>query len=185
MHTAVETISPALILLDAQGNVVFANDRAQEHLAENDSRLRVVTGRLVANGKQQITLEAFLQGVPSEETMIGISNQSEKPKLWLIRVPVSLKENTPPDARRPAIALMVIDSAAINAVDLKRFAKIYGLSPSEARIAQCYSNGNSHKEIALELDLAPATVRNYLQRIYCKLNIGGKAELASLLARCQ
>lgn len=57
------------------------------------------------------------------------------------------------------------------------------LSPREAAIAHLYGEGRSYKEIARQLDLSPTTVRNYLARVYDKLEIGGKTELAKLLAR--
>lgn len=57
------------------------------------------------------------------------------------------------------------------------------LSSRERRVAALFGAGRSHKEVARELDLAPATVRNYLQRIYAKLNVNDKAQLATLMAR--
>jgi DNA-binding CsgD family transcriptional regulator len=59
------------------------------------------------------------------------------------------------------------------------------LSPREREVARKYSSGASTKQIAAELGLAPATVRNFVQRIYQKLAVGDKAALASLLASGQ
>ena len=56
------------------------------------------------------------------------------------------------------------------------------LSPRELMVARSYATGQTHKQIARSLNLAPSTVRNFLQRIYLKLEINDKAELASLLA---
>ncbi len=57
------------------------------------------------------------------------------------------------------------------------------LSPREASIAKLYSQGLSHKEIAERLDISPVTVRNVIQRIYTKLGISDKAELATMISR--
>lgn len=59
------------------------------------------------------------------------------------------------------------------------------LSPRERRVAALYAVGYSHKAIARELQLSPATVRNHLQRIYAKLGVNDKAQLAVLVARQQ
>ncbi|NYE61731.1 DNA-binding CsgD family transcriptional regulator [Duganella sp. 1224] len=59
------------------------------------------------------------------------------------------------------------------------------LSPREREVARKYSGGASTKEIAAALGLSPATVRNFVQRIYQKLSVGDKATLASLLAASQ
>lgn len=56
------------------------------------------------------------------------------------------------------------------------------LSPRERQVAVHYGQGLSCKVIAARLGLAPATVRNLVQRIYLKLDVGDKAALASLLA---
>lgn len=59
------------------------------------------------------------------------------------------------------------------------------LSARERRVAALYGDGRSHKAIARELQLSPATVRNHLQHIYAKLGINGKAQLAALMARSE
>lgn len=57
------------------------------------------------------------------------------------------------------------------------------LSARERRVAALCASGGTHKAIARELHLSPATVRNHLQHIYAKLGINGKAQLATLMAR--
>lgn len=56
------------------------------------------------------------------------------------------------------------------------------LAPREREVARLFGSGHSYKEIARRLDLAPATVRNTVQRVYQKLAIGSKAQLANLLS---
>jgi len=55
------------------------------------------------------------------------------------------------------------------------------LSPRERTIALEFGLGKSHKAIARDLQLAPATVRNVLQKTYRKLSIDNKAALARLI----
>jgi DNA-binding CsgD family transcriptional regulator len=55
------------------------------------------------------------------------------------------------------------------------------LTRRELEIAGHYAAGRSYKEIAREVGLAQATVRNYLSNVYSKLAINDKAQLASLL----
>jgi DNA-binding CsgD family transcriptional regulator len=55
------------------------------------------------------------------------------------------------------------------------------LSQRKREVAMLFSNGSTHKEIAVALDLSPATVRNYLNSVYSTLGIGSKAELANTL----
>ncbi|MES2129758.1 MAG: LuxR C-terminal-related transcriptional regulator [Pseudomonadota bacterium] len=57
------------------------------------------------------------------------------------------------------------------------------LSNRELLAARLYCQGGSHKEVAQQMTLAPATVRNMVQRIYAKLGVRDKGELATLFAR--
>lgn len=53
------------------------------------------------------------------------------------------------------------------------------LTPREQSIAGLYGKGLSHKDIARRLDISPATVRNFIQRIFAKLGVCDKAELST------
>jgi len=55
------------------------------------------------------------------------------------------------------------------------------LTRRELEIAGHYATGRSAKEIARELGLAQATVRNYLSSVYSKLGVNNKAQLVLLL----
>lgn len=54
------------------------------------------------------------------------------------------------------------------------------LSPRELVVAREFGKGKSYKIIARDLQLAPATVRNMLQKTYRKLDIDNKAALVRL-----
>jgi DNA-binding CsgD family transcriptional regulator/PAS domain-containing protein len=180
MQSVVETISPALVLLDSQGNVVFTNGRAQALLTVND-RLRVVAGRLVVERRQKARLDALLKGSTKEETMLGILHSSGKPDIWLIRVPMPQGENAPPDARRPAIALLIHDSKAYNTIDLRGFARVHGLSPAEARMMNLLLQHTSLPPVAQELGVSIHTVRSQLRAILEKTGARRQAELVRIL----
>ncbi len=55
------------------------------------------------------------------------------------------------------------------------------LSPREQQIAERYAGGCSYQEIAVNLHIAPSTVRTHLATIYRKLEVSSKVELASRL----
>ncbi|MDO8465155.1 MAG: helix-turn-helix transcriptional regulator [Gallionella sp.] len=180
MQAAVETISPPLLLLDKQGTVVFSNDKAKEFLAMNDM-LRVEGGRLIVNSGQQARLDALLKDFRTKETLFGITRPSEKHNIWLIRIPVPPEENTPPDARRPAIALMIHDSASFEKIDLNGFAKVHNLTPAETRIMNLLLEHASLPPIAQELNVSLHTVRSQLRTVREKTGARRQAELVRML----
>jgi DNA-binding CsgD family transcriptional regulator/PAS domain-containing protein len=181
MQTAVETISPALMLLDAQGKVVFTNRRAQAFLTANDN-LKIMADTLVVEGRQQqARLDALLKISPAQETLLGIPHSSGKHNLWLIRVPMLPGGDAPPDARRPTIALMLHDSEATNTIDMKGFAKVHNLTPSESRVLSLLLEHVSLPPIALALGITMHTVRSQLRTIREKTGAKRQAELVRML----
>lgn len=74
---------------------------------------------------------------------------------------------------QPFHELLLLESRPRHALD--------GLTQRELEIADHYAAGRSHMEIAREVDLTQATVRNYLSNVYLKLGVNNKAQLALLL----
>lgn len=56
-----------------------------------------------------------------------------------------------------------------------------GLTDREREIAEAIASGRSYKSVARDLDISPSTVSNHLQRIYTKLAVSSRDELASLV----
>ena len=56
------------------------------------------------------------------------------------------------------------------------------LTASERRVASLAVEGRSNRDIAQELFVSPKTVENHLGRVYSKLGIGNRRELAGALA---
>ncbi|HST38631.1 MAG TPA: helix-turn-helix transcriptional regulator, partial [Conexibacter sp.] len=63
-----------------------------------------------------------------------------------------------------------------------RFSGAEDLTAAERRVAELAGNGRSNREIAQELFVTPKTVENHLGRIYMKLGIHSRRELAGALA---
>lgn len=59
--------------------------------------------------------------------------------------------------------------------------KLDSLTPREIEVVEGVTNGLSFKLIAKQLALSPSTVSNHLYRIYQKLNINSRTELAELM----
>ena len=67
-------------------------------------------------------------------------------------------------------------------ISARALAGIDRLSPRERSVARAFAMGQTHKQIAAELGIAPATVRNQLQSAYAKLSVNSKIELARTLS---
>jgi DNA-binding CsgD family transcriptional regulator len=60
---------------------------------------------------------------------------------------------------------------------------VSGITAAEARVAELVAAGRNNREVAGELFMSPKTVEAHLSRIYRKLGIRSRAELAHKLAR--
>lgn len=67
-------------------------------------------------------------------------------------------------------------------VQLRRVTLLDSLTVREIEVARRFGCGLSYQEIAAELHISPATVRNHLSNIYGKLKVSNKVELAKLFA---
>jgi DNA-binding CsgD family transcriptional regulator len=56
------------------------------------------------------------------------------------------------------------------------------LSPRELGVAERYSLGRTHKEIANEMGITPNTVRHYIRNVFGKTQVKNKAELSTMMA---
>jgi DNA-binding CsgD family transcriptional regulator len=65
-------------------------------------------------------------------------------------------------------------------VHLSIHPSLSGLSPREREVAGLFASGMTNKQVARALGTSPSTVRNQVVRIYEKLGISSKAELAAL-----
>jgi DNA-binding CsgD family transcriptional regulator len=64
---------------------------------------------------------------------------------------------------------------------LRPHSELDTLSARESQIARLYARGSSYKQLAENLCLAPATVRNHLQNIYAKLRVSDRDSLIAML----
>ena len=68
-------------------------------------------------------------------------------------------------------------------VEQRTRAKIPGLGAVESQVARLAADGYTVLNIATRLGISESTVRTHLQRVYVKLGVHGRAELATVLLR--
>lgn len=73
------------------------------------------------------------------------------------------------------------DDVGLRAVRVTALSPASRLSRREAEVAALLVQGLNHKQVARQLGVAPATVRNQTSRIYDKLGVGNRATLAAAL----
>jgi DNA-binding NarL/FixJ family response regulator len=90
---------------------------------------------------------------------------------------------TPASKRYPNLYIEQHQAGGLSRLDIRLPAPMDRLSNREREVARGFAKAHSYKEIALETNLSPATVRHYLRIIYEKLGINDKAELVRIVDR--
>lgn len=67
-------------------------------------------------------------------------------------------------------------------LNIRKISTLHRLTTREMEVARLYGNGQSYKEIGVLLNISPATVRNFLGRIYAKLSVNNKVDLIVTLS---
>lgn len=87
-------------------------------------------------------------------------------------------------AQRAAVRARAAAERCVGAVEVLADVPVpVQLTPRELQVARLAAHGASSPEIAAELQVSRRTVDNQLGRVYAKLGIAGRAELAAALSR--
>ncbi|QYM77709.1 response regulator transcription factor [Horticoccus luteus] len=83
----------------------------------------------------------------------------------------------------PAITARVLALARSGAPSSTAPSPLAALSAQEQRVLALIAKGRTNKEVAMELNLAEKTVKNYLSNLFEKLHVSRRAEAAALYAQ--
>jgi DNA-binding NarL/FixJ family response regulator len=126
---------------------------------------------------------------PNTRTLVLTSNPDwrVRPALIAGAAGVLLKDTTP-DAIRAAIHSIHLGDQVL-CREAARWVLDQNpsgtLTPRESAVLRMAAQGASNAEIAEELHLGQKTVRNYVSRLYRKLDLHNRAQIATYLARTE
>lgn len=165
------------ITIDATGRTVEVNPSAHKMMAQNPGLTISRQGHLTAaQPTVQRKLSAALDHICSAPVPRPRAlNISDDPWLNLLLVP--LVRPAVSTARTPVMIAYLQGDTRTTADRHEQIAELFGLLPSEARLAWALSRGQSIAEAAETLSITPGTARNYSKKIYAKMGAHGQADL--------
>lgn len=182
--SVIDRLRRAVLLLDDQRRVLFANASARRMLAEGDA-FREADGRLelCSAGRMQ-RLQAYLDA-PSADAqdpqrlLLKLERSGGRPayRMLLLRLDTGTCPG-PADCH----LMTVFNPHDPRAVEREVLLGLYGLTPAEAEIAAQLFSGLSVNEVATALGSSPRTVRAHLRSIFRKCEVESQAQLLQLLA---
>ena len=172
-----------VIHLDRRGRIIEANARALDILRRGEG-LRDQDGTLHAwlpadHERLQRLLGGALPGLWGEAPTSGsmtIRRATGRTRLGVHVSPVGVGQSDF-GGRRVAALMLVVDPASRARIDPVRVANVFGLTPSEGRVAALLAEGRSVREIAATAGYQESYVRWLLKQVYKKQGISGQVAL--------
>jgi len=162
----------AVAMLSPSRRIVFANRAATQILRRGAGIALATDGRLVATLAASEAVERVLRD-EAPPAPVAVAREGEPPLvLTLHPLPRALK------GAFGAVALMFISDPARKPSDQSAALRsAFGLTSTEARVAQSLSEGASLKQIAWANNVTYETVRSHLRRVLEKVGVRRQVEL--------
>lgn len=179
---ALDSLATAVFAIDVNGEVIFANTRAEAELTSGawltlDGRVLKATAKVVEHHKFDARLRQLMRGQ-------GFAMQLHCPGT---RATVTVcgafhSSNRAHHGAGPMGLVWIIDTG-VDAVALSLAIEIFKLSRAEAKLMRHLRDGLPLKEAALALGVKESTARAQLQSIFTKTGRRRQSEVIALLER--
>lgn len=172
----------AVLLCDREGQLLYANPQAERLAREEHIWQRTAQGRVHWVGVVQSSLQALQQLMQS----ISATHSGERRMLALERqmadspVLVSLL-CLEPEPGQKLLALFICSAHSRALPDLDALRLMFGLTPSEARVALLLAEGRRRDEVAQELGVSASTVAFHLRNLFLKTGVSRQSDLVALV----
>ena len=190
LGSTLDSIDVGVIIVAGEARILHANQAARRML---DQRSPVVSlGGCLGALRADLTkeLRTAIATAQTDITHIGAAG---------IGVPLVDKEKTaatahvlplgpgplraPHPGDQPTAAVFVAPATPSAAIDVGTVARIYGLTPAEARLLQQLIAGASLTEAAAALGISEATARTHRNHIFTKTGVSRRTDLLVLISR--
>jgi DNA-binding CsgD family transcriptional regulator len=174
----------ALVLTDATGRIAETNGLARAILAERDG-LVIRDGVLrVARNEEGAELARLIREAAGSRVMpmsgvMRVSRPSLRRPLPLVVAPT--RNAASPFGRSHAVCVSFADPERAPEADAALLARLYGLTPREARVAVSLLQGRSPAEAAAELAMTENTVRTHIRHAFEKTGVERLSDFVRLL----
>lgn len=175
-----------VVITDPDSTVLFVNRAAVEIIAESDG-LTTHAGRLGAVRSRDTAAIRRLIAVASADSIdngrpgiLSVPRPSMRRPIAIMVASLRSPRIGVADGG-PSAILFISDPERSLPVSPTLIQKLYGLTPAEAAVAARVTRGDGLASVSKELQIAEATVRSHLQRVFQKTGTRRQAELTRLL----
>lgn len=178
----------AVMLLDDKGRVMLANRAARELAETADGVTLAADGLALTRPAEDAVLQRLIgealqatrqPGSPPGGVLSAPRPSGKRPFVILVS-PLS-RDFGALTGRRAGACVVIVDPELRDQVPLERLRALYGLTPSEARIAAALASGEDLRKMADSFGITYATARSQLATIFRKTETSRQSELIRLL----
>jgi DNA-binding CsgD family transcriptional regulator len=183
-----EQLRHGVIVVNRQGRVILTNRAARGIVAQRDGLSITADGLVASAFTERLRLRALLDEAVRTTSDEGfspggamtITRPSTKRSYLVLVAPLAL----PIDNDHPAgMATVFISDPETHAETLDEFARrLYGLTHTEARVANAFAASGSLEQVGEHLGLTRETVRWHLRHLYRKTGTHRQAALLTRLS---
>lgn len=185
--TQIDELPHGVVLLDSDSNVVVANGAARQVIgagqAARITRERFRFADPAADQLLQAALAHFRAGQWPDETIARRFVLPVKGRRHYLFLLSPLQPGQLVASGGPVASLLVVNPEAKLNLNPASLSELFGLTPTQGRIASLLATGSSVFEIAAELEIKASTVRSHLKHVFEKTNTERQAQLVLLLSR--
>ena len=178
-----------VVICGSSGEMLVANDTAQEILRARDGLELDAQGVLCATCQSGASLAGVIQqvdrtrnGVDNVDSAFAVRRPSRKRALTLFVRAVNAKAEPPADHEAAAL-VMILDAALPVEVTELELRQLYGFTSTEAQLANLLMEGMALEDCGDELGIRRTTVRMHLRNIFAKTGARRQGELVALLLK--
>ena len=181
-ETALDTMSIAAFLVNSKGHIRHMNHLAASHL-ETAQCLRLHKGKLVSNEPPAPpTLEQLIAQATSSSghSLVNAPGGSLKLSHFNVTVVPAPERNGISGSESYALVFVTDPRTPAKSRALV-MRQLYGLTPSEARVADHLLDGFEVRDAAAQLDITLETCRFHIKRVLAKTGTRRQSELIRLM----
>jgi DNA-binding CsgD family transcriptional regulator len=188
---ALALLNIGLLVCGSSGELLVANETAEQVLRAGDGLALDAEGVVCATEDSRGSLGEIIRQVAetsrtgetgSGDRAIAVQRPSGKRALTLFVRAVNAKTE-PPVAGKAAVLVMILDSALPAQATGAELRQLYGLTSTEAQLANLLMEGRALEECCRELGIRRTTARMHLRNIFAKTGARRQGELVSLLLK--
>lgn len=188
---AMDLLGVGLILCNIFGQLLVANQSAEQFLASRDGLELNSDGVLCAVQPCRPALEKLVQraaravldrDIANKDAALSVPRAANKRHLTLLVRSVTSSSQAVNSAQ-PAAMVLILDSSLRVQGIVVELQQLYGLTSTEARLANQLMEGEALHDCCVQLGICRSTGCTHLKRIFKKTGVRRQSELVTLLLK--